>query len=67
MAPRHADMHLVDPQLSGGAVRCQKSNSKDLFSSLLVGIRRKHFRATRMNADFVFNPRLSAPNHVLAR
>jgi hypothetical protein len=32
---RHADMHLVDPQLWGGAVRCQKSNSKDFFSILL--------------------------------
>jgi hypothetical protein len=35
MAPRHADMHLVDPQLWDGAVRCQKSKSKDFFSSLL--------------------------------
>jgi hypothetical protein len=37
MAPRHADVHVVDPQLWGGAVRCQKSNSKDFFSSLLDG------------------------------
>jgi hypothetical protein len=29
-------MHLVDPQLWGGAVRCQKSNLKDFFSSLLA-------------------------------
>jgi hypothetical protein len=40
MAPRHADMHVVDPQLWGGAVRCQKSNSKDFFSSLLGAVSR---------------------------
>jgi hypothetical protein len=35
MAPRHGNMHLVDPQMWGSAMRCQNRSLKDFFSILL--------------------------------
>jgi hypothetical protein len=34
MAPPHTDMEVVDLQLWGGAMRCQKTLSKDFFRCL---------------------------------